>query len=78
MASNSNLSMESNSNLTSLTETLNINKFRYRVEFGTIEDHNIRTSKFFHEAGIVLVNGSFHHTIVDHKKFMLAKIKYGI
>lgn len=70
--------MESNSNLTSMTETININKFRYRVESGTIEDHNIRTVKFFQEAGIVLVYGSYHHAIVDHKKFMLAKIKYGI
>ena len=69
--------MESNNKVTSISETLNINKFRFRVEFGTIEDHEINIHKVFNESGIMIIRDSFHFHIVDQKKWLLAKIKYG-
>lgn len=65
------------SNITSMSETLNINNFRYRVEFGTIEDHGINMNKFFRESGLLIMQDAFHFCIVDQKKWLVAKIKYG-
>jgi hypothetical protein len=72
------LNMESD--FTSMSETVNINNFRFRVdriEFDTFDEHVTNMNKFFSESGLLIMHDNFHFHIVDHKKWLLAKIKYG-
>lgn len=60
-----------------MSETLAINKFKYSVVEGTIEDHETKMKNFFRESGLLIIQDHFHFGIKDPKKWLVTKIKYG-
>jgi hypothetical protein len=63
--------------LTSLQETIKIKNFCFNVTDNSLEQHGKRIHNFLCESGLERIKNGFCFYIKDHKKYMLAKIKYG-